>query len=187
MDRSKTCRCRNRQLQKHRNSQMLLPQQLAVWRRDTERTEVSATHHSAKPRPLGSLFWLTIRSALPYDPARAHVTFALHGPLSFEPNTPVTESVRCCTKPKRTPEKMLGSWVGALGSWCHCPLEVGVNLKNTRRCGKTTLANPSDGRSGYCVPCFQTTSRKPALEERREGGSKPQKDKPDTPPAGAGT
>ena len=48
-----------------------------------------------------------------------------------------------------------------------------------------TPAYPSDGRSGYCAP--PASGQHPGnqhgktTEERREGGSKPQKDKPDAP------
>ena len=65
---------------------------------------------------------------------------------------------------------MHGSWVGALSPCCHCPLEVGGNLSATRRCGSTTSANPSDGRSGHrALSCFKTTPGKPARKnERRE-------------------
>ena len=71
------------------------------------------------------------------------------------------------------------------------PSRVGRNLTATRRCGSTTPANPSDGRSGYSTA---PASRKhpgnqhgKTTEERREGESTPQKDKPDAPVEEAGT
>ena len=67
-----------------------------------------------------------------------------------------------------------------LCSWCHCPLEVGRNLTAARRCGTTTPADPASGQH----PGNQHGKTK---EERREGGSTRQKDRPDAPPAGAGT
>ena len=74
---------------------------------------------------------------------------------------------------------MPGSWVGALCSWCHFPLEVGENLSATRRCGSTTSANPSDGRSGHRAPPaprqHQGNQHGKTKEERREGGSTPER------------
>ena len=71
------------------------------------------------------------------------------------------------------------------------PSRVGVNLTATRRCGSTTPANPSDGRSGYCAPPASRqlpgNQHGKTTEERREGGSTQPKDRPDAPPAGAGT
>ena len=84
----------------------------------------------------------------------------------------------CTTHCRGIPERMRGFWVGALSPWCHCPHKSGGNLTATRRCGTTTPANPSDGRSGYRAP---PAPRKPpgnqhgkTTEERREGGSKKQ-------------
>ena len=71
------------------------------------------------------------------------------------------------------------------------PSRVGGNLTATRRCGSTTPANPSDGRSGYRAPPasgqLPGNQHGKTKEERREGGSKQPKDRPDAPPAGAGT
>ena len=71
------------------------------------------------------------------------------------------------------------------------PSRVGRNLAATRRCGTTTPANPSDGRSGYCAaPASGKLSRnqhRKTTEERRERESTPQKEMPVAPPAGAGT
>ena len=90
-----------------------------------------------------------------------------------------------CVRTEGIPEKMRGTWVGALCSWCHCPLESGTNLTATRRCGTTTPANPSDGPSGYCAhPAIRQLPRNQngkTTEERREGSTL-QKDKPDALP-----
>ena len=63
------------------------------------------------------------------------------------------------------------------------PSRVRENLTATRRCGSTRTANPSDGRGGYCAaPASRQLpgkQRGKTTEERREGGSTPQKDKPD--------
>ena len=63
---------------------------------------------------------------------------------------------------------MRGSWVGALSSWCHCPLESGGNLTATRRCGSTTPANPSDGRSGHCTALLPENTRETSTEKRQK-------------------
>ena len=47
---------------------------------------------------------------------------------------------------------MRGSWAGRPVLLVPLPSQVGRNLTATRRCGSTTPANPSDGRSGYCAP-----------------------------------
>ena len=61
------------------------------------------------------------------------------------------------------------------------PSRVGENLTATRRCGTTTPANSSDGRSGHCAPPASRqhlgNQHGKTKEERREGGSTPQKDK----------
>ena len=66
------------------------------------------------------------------------------------------------------------------------PSRVGRNLTAARRCGTTTPANSSDGRSGYCAPPasgqLPGNQHGKTTEERREGGSTPQKDKPDALP-----
>ena len=74
---------------------------------------------------------------------------------------------------------MHGCWVGALSPCCHCPLEVGGNLSATRRCGSTTSANPSDGRSGHRAPHASRqhhgNQHGKTKEERRVGGSTPER------------
>ena len=92
--------------------------------------------------------------------------------------------------PKGIPERcaVLGSAPCALGTTA---LSSRGNLTATRRCGTTIAANPSDGRNGYCTPPaprqHPRNQHGKTKEERREGGSKQPKDRPDAPPAGAGT
>ena len=64
---------------------------------------------------------------------------------------------------------MRGSWVGALSSWCHCPLESGGTLPL-----HGDAAQPPWQTLGWPkwlprTPCFRTTSEKPARKnDRRE-------------------
>ena len=48
------------------------------------------------------------------------------------------------------------------------PSRVGGNLTATRRCGSTTPANPSDGRSGYCTALLLENSRETSTEKRKK-------------------
>ena len=175
-----------------KSSQMLLPPQLAVLRRDAfwwrEPKSQNNPPRRTEPRPSGSLFWLTIRSALPYD-----------GPLGFEPNN---EPVRCCDRSELRPHlpklrqedarnQRPRTSVNTAKNVPTAPSRVRRNLTATRRCGTTTPAHPSNGRSGNCAPSLlPDNSRESSTEKRKKrrgGGSTPQKDKPDAPPEGAGT
>ena len=74
-----------------------------------------------------------------------------------------------CVRTEGIPEKMRGSRVGALCSWCHCPLSKSEgNLTATRRCGTATPANPSDGRCGYRAPLLQDNARETSTEKRKK-------------------
>ena len=48
------------------------------------------------------------------------------------------------------------------------PSRVGRNLTATRRCGSTTPANPSDGRSGYSTALLLENSRETSTEKRQK-------------------
>ena len=107
-------------------------------------------------------------------------------------NNPTNTAIPSCVK--NTDEEYLKGCAVLGSAWpvflVPLPSCVGGNLTATRRCGSTTPANPSDGRSGHCTPPAprQHPGNKhgKTTEERREGESRQQKDGPDA-PEGAGT
>ena len=86
---------------------------------------------------------------------------------------------------------MRGSWVGALSSWCHCPLESGGTLPLQGDAAQPLRLTPRMAEVATAQPLLLRklpgNQHGKTTEERREGGSTQQKDKPDAPPAGAGT
>ena len=85
---------------------------------------------------------------------------------------------------------MLGSWVGALSSWCHCPLESGGTLPLHGDAAQPPRLTPRMAGVATAHLLLQDNIRETSTEKRQkreEGGSTQQKDKPDAPPEGAGT
>ena len=65
---------------------------------------------------------------------------------------------------------MRGSWVGALCSWCHCPLESGGTLPLHGDAAQPPRLTPRMAEVATAhTPCFRTTPEKPARKsDRRE-------------------
>ena len=64
---------------------------------------------------------------------------------------------------------MRGSWVGALSSWCHCPLESGGTLPLQGDVSQPLRLTPRMAEVATAQPCFQKTPGKPARKnDRRE-------------------
>ena len=84
---------------------------------------------------------------------------------------------------------MRGTWVGALCSWCHCPLESGGTLPLQGGAAQPPRQTPRMAGVATAHPLLLENSRGnqhgKTKEERGGGGSKPQKDKPDAPPRGS--
>ena len=86
---------------------------------------------------------------------------------------------------------MRGSWVGALSTWCHCPLESGGTLPLLGDAAQPLRLTPRMAGVATAHPLLQENTRETSTEKRKKReekeGAPPQKDKPDAPPAGAGT
>ena len=80
---------------------------------------------------------------------------------------------------------MRGSWVGALCSWYHCPLESGGTLPLHGDAAQPPRLTPRMAEVATAHLLLQDNTRNQhgkTKEERREGGSKQPKDRPDAPP-----
>ena len=86
---------------------------------------------------------------------------------------------------------MRGSWVGALSSWCHCPLESGGTLPLQGDAAQPLRLTPRMAEVATAQPLLPENSRETSTEKRQKReekeGAHEQKDKPDAPPEGAGT